>query len=419
MWVRLPPSASQVSGNRRRAIIPKGRARVPLTAGLQALLTFVGLFLKEGNLSLFESGLVMSDYDHKILVIALLAGTVVGLLFGVLVGWVIWPVQYTDTDPVDLRPEHKDDYVVMVSAAYALDGDLEQAEARLAKLEVDDAGQVVADLASRYISIRAGLVDVRNLVWLADALGSSDLAMLNYIATSTPTPTSTVTNTPTWTPTATSTATPTPTATPTSPPPTPTVTPQPPTATPTPRPPTPAPRPPTATPVPQQPSAPLATGPPVAISAAPPPAGVDFKVAMQRMFSNVENGGDSQGCGYNHTMYLIVQGINGTPLDGIVLEISWSGGEEEVVTGEKGPGKADFPMYGSYRVKVVRDTSGREYSSEQTRTLDSYRPTLDDLIAGGYCLDETVAECAEMRRVGPGYLCWGHYSYEVVFQRQW
>ena len=361
----------------------------------------------------------MSDYDHKILFIALLAGTVVGLLFGALVGWVIWPVQYTDTDLVDLRPEHKDDYVVMVSAAYALDRDLEKAEARLAKLEADEVGQVVADLASRYMSIGAGLVDIRNLVQLADALGSSDSAMLDYIATPTPTSTSTVTNTPTWTPTSTCTATPTPTDTPTSPPPTPTFTPQPPTATPTPRPPTPKPRLPTATPASQQPSAPPVTAPSTAIPTAPPPAGVDFKVVKQRMFSNVENGGDSQGCGYNHTMYLTVQDINGTLLDGVVLMVSWSGGEQEIVTGKKGPGKADFPMYGSYRVKVVRDTSGRGYSSERTRTLDSYRPTLDDLIAGGYCLDKTVAECAELRDIGPGQLCWGHYSYEVVFQRQW
>ena len=362
----------------------------------------------------------MSDYDHKILIIALLAGTVVGLLFGALVGWVIWPVQYTDTDPVDLRPEHKDDYVVMVSAAYALDGDLEEAEARLAELEVDDVSQVVADLASRYISIGAALVDIRNLVQLADALGSSDRAMLDYIATPTPTATSTVTNTPTWTPTSTSTATPTPTGTPTSPPPTPTFTPQPPTATPTPRPPTATPRPPTATPVPQQSSALPATEPPTAVPTEPPQAGVDFKVVMQRMFSNVENGGDNQGhCGYNHTMYLTVQDINGTPLDGIILKVSWANGEQEIVTGEKGPGKSDFPMYGSYWVKVVRDKSGRGYVSEQTRPLDSYRPTLDDLIAGGYCFDKTVAECAELRDIGPSRLCWGHYSYEVVFQRQW
>jgi len=358
----------------------------------------------------------MDDYDHKILVIALLAGTVVGLLFGALVGWVIWPVQYTDTDLVDLGPEHKDDYVVMASAAYALDGDLEKAKARLAKLEVDDTGQVVADLASSYISIGAGLVDIRNLVQLADALGSSDDAMLNYIATSTPTPTSTVTNTPTWTPTSTPTATPTPTNTPTSPPPTSTFTPQPPTATPTPRPPTPTPRPPTATPVPQQPAAPPPTEPPTAVPAAPPPAGVDFKVVTQRMLTEQENA----GCVGMNLIFVTVKDVHCNPLDGVVLQFLWPGGSQEITTGEKGPGKAEWPTYGGYNIQVVRDSEGPR-TSETTRWLDSKFPTVDDLMSTGYCPSRGLSwdQCTELRDIGPGHLCWGHYSYEVVFQRQW
>lgn len=354
----------------------------------------------------------MSDYDHKILFIALLAGAVVGLLFGMLVGWGIWPVQYTDTDPVDLRPEHKDDYVVMVSAAYARDGDLEKAKARLAKLEADDVGQVVADLARRYISIRAGLVDVRNLVQLADALGSSDRTMLNYIATSTPTFTPTATDTPTWTPTSTSTATPTPTDTPTSPPPTLTFTPQPPTATPTPRPPTPTPRPPTATPVPQQSVASAAAGPPPAVSIAPPPAGVDFKVVRDDIVPIEENGCHGTG---GHYIWLTVIDINGQPLDGIVVRVI-NGGETLLITGkDKPPGQTDFAMYGGYQVEVVGDTNGRAYTSERTRTLDSMDPPVSDLIASGVC--STEAECLEKR--ANNQLCRGHYSYRVVFQRQW
>jgi hypothetical protein len=358
----------------------------------------------------------MSDYDHKILIIALLAGTVVGLLFGALVGWVIWPVQYTDTDPVDLRPEHKDDYVVMVSAAYTLDGDLEKAEARLAKLGVDDVGQVVADLVSRYISIGASLVDIRNLVQLADALGSSDRAMLDYIATPTPTLTPTVTNTPTWTPTSTSTATPTPTNTPTSPPPTPTWTPEPPTATSTPRPPTPTPRPPTATPVAQQPTAPPATEPPTAIATAPPTASVDFKVVTQRMYTEEENG----GCRGMNLIFITVEDIYGNPLDGVVLQFLWPEGPKEITTGEKGPGKAEWPSYGGYNIKVVRDSEGPK-TSETTRWLDSKLPTVDDLMSAGYCPSRGLNwnKCKELRDIGPGQLCWGHYSYEVVFQRQW
>jgi hypothetical protein len=352
------------------------------------------------------------DYDHKILIMALLAGTVVGLLFGALVGWAIWPVQYTDTDPVDLRPEHKDDYVVMVSAAYALDGNLGKAGARLAKLEGDDVGQVVADLASRYISIGASLVDIRNLVQLADALGSSDNAMLNYIATSTPTPTSTVTNTPTWTPTSTPTATPTPTDTPTSPPPTPTFTPQPPTATPTPRPPTPTPPPPTATPVPQQPSAPPATEPPTAVPVAPPSAGVDFKVTRADIVSIEENGCHGTG---GHYIWITVVDVNGHPLNGIVVKVI-NGGETLLVTGkDKPPGKADFAMYGGYQVEAVGDTDGRTYTSGRTRTLTSIDPPMSDLIASGVC--STEEEC--LQKEADNQLCTGHYSYKVDFQRQW
>jgi len=353
------------------------------------------LFEKRGIVRHSKSVLVMSDYGHKILVIALLAGTVVGLLFGALVGWVIWPVQYTDTDPVDLRPEHKDDYVVMASAAYALDGDLEKAEARLAKLEVDDVSQVVADLASRYISIGAALVDIRNLVQLADALGSSDRAMLDYIATPTPTLTPTVTDTPTWTPTSTSTATPTPTDTPTSPPPT---------ATSTPRPPTPTPRPPTATPVPQQSSASLATE--------PPSAGVDFKVTRTDIVPVEENGCHATG---GHYIWITVVDINGQPLNGVVVKVI-NGGETLLTTGkDKPPGKTDFPMYGGYQVEVTGDTGGRTYTSERTRTVTSVDPPVSDLIASGIC--STEEECLERR--AKNQLCQGHYSYRVDFQRQW
>jgi hypothetical protein len=327
----------------------------------------------------------MSDYDHKILVMALLAGTVVGLLFGALVGWVIWPVKYTDTDPVDLGPEHKDDYVLMVSAAYALDGDLEKAEVRLAKLEVDDVGQIVADLASRYISIGTGLVDIRNLVQLADVLGSSDSAMLDYIATPTPTLTSTATNTPTWTPTS------TPTATPTPPPPTPTFTP---TATPTPRPPTP--RPPTATPT------------------ATPTPGVDFEVVRDDIVPIEENGCHETG---GHYLWITVIDINEQLLDGIVVKVI-NGGEALLTTGEdKDPGETDFAMYiGGYQLEVTGDTDGRTYTSERTRTLSNDYPPVSDLIAAGVC--STEEECLE-KRANNEPLCRGHYSYEVVFQRQW
>ena len=192
---------------------------------------------------------------RKVVAALLFLGIALGLGvgLGLVMGWGIWPVDYYDADPVDLKAEHKEEYIVLVSASYALNGDLDQATARLAKLEEEDIAQVAADVAEKYLQRGEDSVATRNLVMLADALGSSTEAMLAYVATATPTFSPTPTNTPTQTPTTTPTETPTsvptdtPAATSTPLPPTPTFTPRPPTPTFTQAPPTNTPGPPTPT----------------------------------------------------------------------------------------------------------------------------------------------------------------------------
>jgi hypothetical protein len=151
----------------------------------------------------------------------LLFGLSLGI--GLFVGWVLWPVRYYDTDPSDLRWEHKEDYIVLVSASYALHNDLAQAKARLEELGEEDIGSLVAELARQYM-IRAEEPEVtRDLVKLAQDLGTpASPELIAYLATATPTPTetptptATSTSTPTATPTETPTETPVPTLTPTS-----------------------------------------------------------------------------------------------------------------------------------------------------------------------------------------------------------
>jgi hypothetical protein len=130
---------------------------------------------------------------------------------------------------------------------------------------------------------------------------------------------------------------------------------------------------------------------------------------------------ENQGCRGMHDIFMEVVDINGVPLDAIVLRVDDpAGGRVEVVTGEKEPGKAEVPMYGMYIVRVLRD-GNQDYSSELTRWLSSVQPTVQDLWDGGYCEhdERTYEECARERELGVGHLCAGHYSYEVVFQRQW
>lgn len=114
----------------------------------------------------------MYDRDRVLTTAMAVVGIVVGLLVGLFIGWMLWPVQYTDTDIVDLKPDYQEEYILMVSAAYAADGDLEQARVRLARLNDPDPGHRVASLAETLIARGADPADIERLVNLADALGA-------------------------------------------------------------------------------------------------------------------------------------------------------------------------------------------------------------------------------------------------------
>ena len=57
-----------------------------------------------------------------------------GAGLGLVYGWVINPVKYMDTTPINLRVDYKSDYVLMVAEVYQADGDLALAVRRLAGL---------------------------------------------------------------------------------------------------------------------------------------------------------------------------------------------------------------------------------------------------------------------------------------------
>jgi hypothetical protein len=76
-------------------------------------------------------------------VIAFVLGVFLGL---VVLGWRVWPVQWTNTDPADLKPSQKECYVQMIADSYALTGNSDVALARLEALK--RPGEEDADLAS-------------------------------------------------------------------------------------------------------------------------------------------------------------------------------------------------------------------------------------------------------------------------------
>jgi hypothetical protein len=100
---------------------------------------------------------------------------------GLWYGWVLDPVEYRDTDISHLASLYRDEYVLMVSETYALDGDLDAARARLALLPVNDPGARVADQAEAGIARGASQSDIQALARLAWALGVRRDTLIPYV----------------------------------------------------------------------------------------------------------------------------------------------------------------------------------------------------------------------------------------------
>jgi hypothetical protein len=81
---------------------------------------------------------------------AIIAGIVcfvVGCLIGwMLFGWVIWPVEYIDADPYDLRLEQKEVYIVLVADSYSVNEDGELARQRMVGFDRKEVSEVLAKL---------------------------------------------------------------------------------------------------------------------------------------------------------------------------------------------------------------------------------------------------------------------------------
>lgn len=253
-----------------------------------------------------------------------LLGLVLGLAAGLVLAWVVWPVQYTETDPSDLMAERKALWADLVADGYALTGDLDAARARLNLLGVSDPGAFVAQVAETRLDQGASLQHVRAMARLAERLGGITARLLVYIATPAPTPTATPTPQPT------PTATPSPRAT----------------QTPTPEP--------TLTPTPTQ-------GPSAQVFRL---VGKDYVCAP--------------GAGPDIiAVFLLDEDERGVP--GIRIEVTWAGGADAFYTGlkpEVNPGYADFVAERGVEYSITVGTEGSEIV-RGIRTSDEPCPEIE------------------------------------------
>jgi hypothetical protein len=128
------------------------------------------------------------EYLKRPLVIGIV-GLVVGLIIGLVVlGWWLWPVQWTDASPSELHPGYQEMWVRMAIISYGATGD-----AANAKAEFDALGKTGAD-ALALVKSNPGVIEP-NLVTQFAAAVSTNVPVTSATQATKATPTATSTKT--------------------------------------------------------------------------------------------------------------------------------------------------------------------------------------------------------------------------------
>lgn len=73
-----------------------------------------------------------------------------GLLLGwLIIGWVLWPVEYYNTDPPDLRRSHQEAYISLVADSFGLNGNVQLARERLQDFDDEEIRALILTLLER------------------------------------------------------------------------------------------------------------------------------------------------------------------------------------------------------------------------------------------------------------------------------
>ena len=107
------------------------------------------------------------DYTRGIRRPIIALAFIAGLLLGwVILGWWLWPVEWSDADPWDLRPEHQAKYVNLVAEEYWQTKDVYQATTALAGWEIEALANLMAAMQCQ----ACGSQESQQLAALAAAL---------------------------------------------------------------------------------------------------------------------------------------------------------------------------------------------------------------------------------------------------------
>lgn len=269
----------------------------------------------------------------------LLTGFVLGLGFGLVYAWLISPVRYVDTSPASLRADFKDQYRALIAAAFAANGNLPRAQARLELLDDPDAVRSLAEQAQRTLAEGRSASEAQALGILAVALGQAPTA-----------PPASALPAQTRSPSPAAPASPTAAASPPA-----AFTPSPQSGSPDAGP---SPAPTGQTPTAGRTS--LPTGEPLPTRTPTPSLAAPF-VFKKRSFLCDQRLGQP-------LIQVLAEDARGEPVSGVEVIVAWQGGEEHFFTGlkpELGAGYADFVMSPGFAYSL-RLAEGGEVISELT-----------------------------------------------------
>ncbi len=78
---------------------------------------------------------------NRLIIVAVIVA-LLSCFVGSLIGWGVYPVDYADTDPWDMRERHQEAYVVMLADSYQTHRDLEQVQERLGAWDIGQVQEV-------------------------------------------------------------------------------------------------------------------------------------------------------------------------------------------------------------------------------------------------------------------------------------
>lgn len=162
--------------------------------------------------------------------------------------------------------------------------------------------------------------------------------------------------------------------------------------------------------------APAAPPDPAASSAGWFDPNAQYQIVHFKVLGLEENNGGIRDSSAQHLIFLTVLDQNGNGVDGAVVR-NLVGDKSEVVTGSKGPGKAEITMYYEpFKLTVVSDPSG-PVTSQISNQMGLVFPHLPDLVGKLGDVNYEYGACPTIDIKCSWPISAIHFSYEITFQK--